>query len=81
MELTTSKIENLITQISELSTIEKEKIFDYFEDEKREYYFNSIIKDANDLERDFKENKVKSEKVDDFLNRLIDIGTHDEVYL
>ncbi len=31
MELTTSKIENIITQISELSTIEKEKIFEYFE--------------------------------------------------
>ena len=71
MELTNSKIENIITQISALSSKEKEKIFDYFESEKREYYFNSIINEANSLEIEFTQGKVKAENVNDFLTRII----------
>lgn len=55
MEISTNKIDNIISQISKLNAIEKEKIFDFFEEEKREFYFNSIIQEANDLEKDLKE--------------------------
>lgn len=71
MENATNKIDNIINQISELNSIEKEKIFEFFEEEKREYYSNSIIKEADDLEQDFKDNKVKAKNVNDFLNRII----------
>lgn len=69
--MTTTKIDNIITQISELSSKEKEKIFDYFESEKREYYFNTIINEANSLENEFKQGNVKAENVNDFLTRII----------
>lgn len=71
MEIATNKIDSIINQISNLNSLEKEKIFDFFEEEQREYFFKSIIKEANDLEKDFKENKVKAENVNDFLNRIL----------